>query len=134
MSIFGATKDTKLEEQVDKHGKGEEQAAGMYAALSYLAKERGLNEVAEVLFKIATDELRHAGLYAVLNGNTNQDIFGVLKKAAPIEKNAVDQLHQFAKYLRDLGLEEAAKQIDATAMDEGNHEEILVNIIEKFSN
>ena len=134
MSIFGATKDTKLEEQVDKHGKGEEQAAGMYAALSYLAKERGLNEVAEVLFKIATDELRHAGLYAVLNGNTNQDIFGVLKKAAPIEKNAVDQLHQFAKYLRDLGLEEAAKQIDATAMDEGNHGEILVNIIEKFSN
>ena len=134
MSIFGVTKGTELEEQIDTNGKGEEQGAGMYAALSYLAKERGLDDVSEVLFKIATDELRHAGLYAVLNGKANQDIFDVLKKVAPIEKNAAGKLDQFAKHLRDLGLEEVAKQIDATAMDEGNHGEILVNIIEKYSN
>jgi rubrerythrin len=72
MSIFGVTKGTEVEEQIDKNGKGEEQGVGMYAVLSYLDKERGL--------------------------------------------------------------EEAAKQFDATAMDEGNHGEILEDLIEKFSN
>ncbi|MPQ31086.1 rubrerythrin [Clostridium estertheticum] len=133
MSIYGVTKGTKFEEQVDKNGKGEEQGAGMYAGLAFLAMERGLDELSEVLLKIAVDEMRHAGIYAVLNGHTNQDIFEFLKKIAPAESNAFEKLNQFASQVREIGLEDAAKQIESIAMDERHHGELLVKLVDKES-
>ncbi|MCB2290156.1 rubrerythrin [Clostridium sp. CS001] len=132
MSIFGVIKGTELEKEVDKYWKGEEQGAGMYAALACLAKEKGLDEVYEVLMKVAADEARHAGVYAVLNGHVNEDIFDVLRTMAPLESGGVDKLNQFAKRVRDLGLEDAAKQIEAAALDEGRHGEVLKKLVEKF--
>lgn len=133
MSIYGATKGTKLEEQLDKNGKGEEQGAAMYAGLAFIAKERGLEELSETLLTIAKDEIRHAGLYAVLNGHANQDIFEVLKKIAPVESDAFEKLNQLAKIVRDMGLVDVAKQIEATAVDERRHGELLANIIDKYA-
>lgn len=133
MSIYGVTKGTEFEEQADKNGKGEEQGAGMYAGLAYLAKERGLDELSEILLKIAADEMRHAGIYAVLNGNTNEDIFEFLKKIAPAETNAFERLNQFASRVRESGLEDAAKQIEAIAVDERRHGELLTNLVNKES-
>jgi len=133
MSIYGVTKGTKFEEQIDKNGKGEEQGAGMYAGLAYLAKERGLDELSEILLKIASDEMRHAGIYAVLNGHTNEDILEFLKKIAPVESNAFEKLNQFASQMRGVGLEDAAKQIEAIALDERRHGELLTKIVDKES-
>ncbi|MBU3099513.1 MULTISPECIES: ferritin family protein [Clostridium] len=133
MSIYGVTKGTKFEEQIDKNGKGEEQGAGMYAGLAYLAKERGLDELSEVLLKIAADEMRHAGMYAVLNGHTNEDILQFLKKIAPAESNAFEKLNQFASQVREIGLEDAAKQIESIAVDERRHGELLVKLVNKAS-
>jgi len=133
MSIYGVTKGTKFEEQIDRNGKAEEQGAGMYAGLAYLAKERGLDDIAEVLLKIALDEARHAGLYAVLNGRTNKDIFEVIKKYAPGEKNAFEMLNQFASQVRDIGLDDAAKHIENMASDELHHSELLSDLIDKAS-
>lgn len=133
MSIYGVTKGTEFEEQADKNGKGEEQGAGMYAGLAYLAKERGLGELSEILLKIATDEMRHAGIYAVLNGHTNEDIFEFLKKIAPAETNAFERLNQFASKVRGSGQEDAAKQIEAIALDERRHGELLTKLVEKES-
>jgi rubrerythrin len=101
----------------------------MYAGL---AKKRGLDEVADILMKIAADEARHSGMYAVLNGHVNQDVFEVLRKIAPLESGGVEKLNEFAKRVRNLGLEEAAKQIEATALDEGRHGEMLKTLVEKF--
>ena len=136
MSILGITKGTKFEEQIGKNAKGEEQGAGMYTALALLAKEKGLDEVSEILSKIAMDEARHAGLYAVLNGNANQDIFTTLSKMAPIESAAAERLSQFAKSVSGLGSKEAteaAQQIEAVALDEARHGEILKNLVAKYS-
>ncbi|MBU3189779.1 rubrerythrin [Clostridium bowmanii] len=105
----------------------------MYAGLAYLAKERGLDEIAEVLLKISLDEARHAGLYAVLNGHTNEDIFEVIKKYAPGEKNAYEMLNQFASHVRDIGLDDAANHIKNIASDELRHSELLSNLINKGS-
>ncbi|MCB2297460.1 ferritin family protein [Clostridium tagluense] len=133
MSIFGVTKGTELEKEIDGYYKGEEQGAGMYAALACLAKERGLHEVSDVLMEVAKDEIRHSGIYAVLNGHANEDIFELLRKIAPIESAGVEKLNEFAKRVRDLGLEEAAKQIEAAASDEGRHGELLKDLVLKFS-
>ena len=95
MSNLGVTKGTQFEEQIEGLAKGEEGGASMYAALSFLAKEKGLDEVSEELTKIAIDELRHAGLYSVLNGHVSDDIFSILEKFAPIETGGLEKLQQF---------------------------------------
>ena len=132
MSILGETKGTKLEKDIDKMWKGEAQGAAMYAGLALLAKERGLEEVSEKLVKISADEARHAGLYAVLNGHVNGDIFDVLKKMEPLESNGVEKLQQFAENVRKLGMKEAAEHIESVALDEGRHGEILKDLVAKF--
>jgi len=132
MSILGITKGTELEKEIDKLRKAEEQGASMYAALAYLAKEKGLEEVSENLMKVATDEARHSGLYAVLNGNANGDIFDVLKRLEPLESNGVEKLQQFAERVRKLGMKEAAEHIESAALDEGRHGKILKDLVERF--
>lgn len=132
MSIFGVTKGTELEKEIDKMWKGEAQGAAMYAGLALLAKERGLEEVSEKLIKVSADEARHAGLYAVLNGHVNGDIFEVLKKTEPIEINGVEKLQQFAERVRKLGMKEAADHIESAALDEGRHGEILKDLVKRF--
>lgn len=132
MSIFEVTKGTELEKEIDKYWKGEEQGAAMYAALAFLAKEKGLEQVAETLYKIASDEVRHAGMYAVLNGHSNQDIFDVLKKMAKLESGGVETINGLANRVRAIGTEEAAKQIEFAACEEGHHGEILKKLVEKF--
>ncbi|WP_026881496.1 ferritin family protein [Clostridium akagii] len=133
MSIFGITKGTELEEQVDKNCIGEEKGASLYTALALLAKEGGQDEVSEALLNIAMDEARHAGLYAVLNGHSNQDIFNTLSKMSPLETAAGDRLSEFAKLAGNLGLDEAADKIQAVALDEVRHGEVLKSLVEKFS-
>lgn len=92
MNIYEVTKGTKLEKKVDIFCKAEENGAGIYAALAFLTKERGLDEVSDDLMKIAEDEIRHAGIYAVLNGHSNSNIFETLKRMSLVESNAVEKL------------------------------------------
>jgi rubrerythrin len=131
MSIFGLTKGTEFENEIEQLRKREEQGAVMYAAASYLANEQGLDEIADVLLKIALDELRHAGLYAILNGQANNDISETMKKIQPIETAAEQRISEFADRLKTIGLEvtEAVKSI---AKDEAGHGEKLKNLIVKY--
>ena len=132
MSILKLTKGTNFENEIDKNMKGEAQGALMYAAMAYLAGERGLNEVKDILMKSAVDELRHAALYSVLNGSINEDIFKTMKNILPLESAGETNLFEFAKKLRSQGFEEAAKEIESVANDEGNHSERLTYLTENF--
>lgn len=133
MSNYGVTKGTELEKTIKDLTKGEVGGATMYSALSYLAKERGLDELSDKLMQIATDELRHAGFYAVLNGEVNEDIFGTLGNMAPVESEGVQKLQEFAASVRDSGLESVSKQIESIALDEGRHGKTLEKLIKDFS-
>ena len=132
MSILKLTKGTDFENEIDKKMKGEGQGALMYAAMAYLAGERGLNEVKDILMKSAVDELRHAALYAVLNGSITEDIFNTMENILPLESAGETSLFEFAQKLRSQGLEEAAKEIESVAKDEGNHSERLTYLTENF--
>lgn len=133
MSLYGATKGTEIENLIDSNMKGEANAVVMYYALSYLAKEEGLNDLAETLEKIAQDEAKHAALYSILNGQISNDIFTVLSNIQKAESAALPRLNEFAKHIRKFGLEEVAEKIERTALDEERHGRILQDVINKKS-
>ena len=133
MSLLGVTKGTDLEEQIELYLKAESQGVVMYYGLARLATERGLHDVAEVLLKLAGDEARHAGLYAVLNGHVHQDLFAILSQAAKGEMAAKEPIKALAAKARLLGLNEVAGEIEATAEDEWHHGKVLEELVKKYA-
>ena len=134
MSLLGITKGTELEEQVEQYLKAESQGVVMYCGLARIALEKGLSDVAKVLLELAGDEARHAGLYSVLNGHIPQDILTVLSKAAKGEAAAEDKINELAQKARSLGLDEVAREIEATAKDEGRHGIVLEKLLKSHAN
>jgi rubrerythrin len=132
MSLLGITKGTEIEEDVARLAELERQGAGMYQALALLAKEQGQNDLAKGLVALAADEARHAGLYTVLNGDAQPNVFAVLRYAAEAEINSEKKLNAFAKRIRDLGLENAAKEVETAAIEEGQHGVILKELIKRY--
>ena len=125
MSLYGVTKGTELEKQIDKLLELETRAVGLYHGLVRLAKEEGLNDAADAFLRLAHDEARHAGLFTVLNARVHQDIFAVLGPVAQAESNAVKDIRALAQKARNLGLDEAAREIEVVAEDEGRHGQAL---------
>lgn len=132
MSLFGVTKGTKLEKQVDELLAIETRAVGLYHGLAVLAKDKGLTDIAETLLKLADDEARHAGLYAVLNAHVPQDVFAMITPVADIESNSVKDIKAFAQQVRELGLDKAAKEIEIVADDEDRHGQALQELVKKY--
>lgn len=129
MSLFGITKGTTLEDQVEQYLKAETQGVVMYCALARLAAEQGFVDIAAALGDLAGDEARHAGLYAVLNGHAPQDLLEVLGRFAQLENAAQDKIDAFAQQAHTLGLHQAAAAIAATAEDEVRHGKVLEDLL-----
>lgn len=131
MSLLGVLKGTELEKHAGQYLEAEMRGVAMYYALAYLANEKGNTVLAKTLEKIANDEARHAGLYSVLNGQVQEDIFTTLAQFATLESNAVVRIQEFAEKVRGLGLEQAAQEIEAAAKDEGRHGVLLEALVKE---
>lgn len=133
MSLYGVTKGTKLEKQVDELLSIETRAVGLYYGLAMLAKDQGLNDVADALLNLADDEARHAGLYTVLNAHVPPDVFAMITPVADIESNSVKDIKVFAQQVREMGLDTAAQEIEFVADDEERHGQVLQELVKKYA-
>lgn len=129
MNLLGSIKGTELEEMINKLITGEAMAAGMYFALSHIAKEQGNDKVATLLAKIGADEARHSGLYSVLSGKVDEDIFTLLPMFLKEEQNAVLTIGALADKAQELKMNEVAQLIKDAAKDEEAHAKALENIL-----
>ena len=68
MSLNGIAKGTELESLMKNMMQAEANGTMMYYALAQLAREQGLDDVAEGFITAANEEAVHAGFYAVLSG------------------------------------------------------------------
>ena len=132
MSLIGLTKGTDLEEKIAEMWKGEAMGAAAYHALAIVAEDKGLSELAKDLREIATDEARHGGLYAALNGHASENLRDTLLAMSNGELSAGEKIKELSKAASDLGLEDAAKAINAAAEDENRHGKVLKKLVEKY--
>ena len=133
MSLYGVTKGTDLEKDIEHIMHLEENGVSTYYAIARIAAEKGLNDLADELRKIAADEAEHAGLYAMMNGVVSDDIFSLLSRMAEGETAGEKAIEGFAQRVREAGLEDAAQAIRAAGVDEGRHGTRLKELIEKYS-
>lgn len=133
MSLHGITKGTQFEQISEMLAKGEACGTMMYYALARLAKEQGLDDVAEDFIQAANQEAVHAGFYATLNGKFPQNFWKLVRGLMAAEYHGDTAIKTLADKFRAAGLAEAADEMEIFAKQEGHHGELLKNILEKHA-
>ena len=131
-SIHGLTKGTELEPMIKAIAQAEANGTMMYYALARLAREQGLDEVAEKFIEAANQEAVHAGFYATLNGKYPKNFWGMVATLAKAETAGEAQVKAMADKVRAAGFTAAADEMEIFAKQEGHHGVILTEIIEKY--
>lgn len=131
-SLHGLTKGTELEPLIKNVMQAEANGTMMYYALARLAKEQGLDEVAEKFIESANQEAVHAGFYATLNGKYPQDFWKLVETVKNAEYSGEAQVLAMAQKVRKAGLNEAADEMEIFAKQEWHHGEILEEILKKY--
>jgi len=133
MSLHGLTKGTPLEKAVGALAQGEANGVMMYYALAQLAKEKGMDDVAETLIQSANQEAVHAGFYATLNGKYPQDFWALLEIIKKAEYSGQQQIKELADKVRAAGFAEAADQMEIFAKQEYHHGEVIDELLKKYN-
>ena len=115
MSLNGITKGTEFEDMMKRLMQAEANGVMMYCALAQLAREQGLEDVAEGFVAVANEEAVHAGFYAVLNGKYPSDFWGLVRAVQKAEENGEAQVKAIADKVRAAGFAEAADQMEIFA-------------------
>ena len=132
MSLNGITKGTEFEDMMKRLMQAEANGVMMYYALAQLAREQGLEDVAEGFIAAANEEAVHAGFYAVLNGKYPSDFWGLVRTVQKAEANGEAKVKAIADKVRAAGFAEAADQMDVFARQEGGHGVRLQAMLDKY--
>ena len=132
-SIHGLAKGTDLEPTIAAIAQGEANGVMMYYALARLAKEQGLNEVANAFIESANQEAVHAGFYATLVGKYPKNFWALVEgiKAAEIKGEA--SVKALADKVRAAGFATAADEMEIFAKQEGHHGVVIDELLKKYA-
>ncbi len=131
-SIYGQVKGTSLEKTAEMMALCEAKGMMMYYALARLAREQGMDDVAEKFIKAANQEANHAGFYAVFSGMYPKDFWGLVNGLQKAETAAEASLMKQAARLREVGLDDAAAEVEVFAKQEGHHGVLLQELLDKY--
>ena len=132
-SLHGLTKGTELEPMIKTVMMAEANGTMMYYALARLAKEQGMDDVANTLIESANQEAVHAGFYATLNGKYPKDFWQLLETVKKAEIAGEKQVKEMADKVRAAGFAAAADQMEIFAKQEGHHGEVIDEIFKKYN-
>ena len=132
-SLHGIAKGTSLEKITEMMALGEAKGTMMYYALARLAREQGMDDVAEKFIEAANQEANHAGFYAVLNGMYPKDFWGLVNGLQKAEAAGEAALMKQAARLREEGFDDAAAEVEVFAKQEGHHGVLLQELLDKYN-
>ncbi len=131
-SLHGLTKGTELEPMIKAVMQAEANGTMMYYALARLAKEQGMDDVAETLIRSANQEAVHAGFYSVLNGKYPKDFWALLETVKKAEIAGEAQVKEMAEKVRAAGFAAAADEMEIFAKQEGHHGVVIEEMQKKY--
>ena len=114
---------TKTEKNLQAAFAGESQARNKYTYFSQIAKNDGLDKIAEIFSKTANNEENHAKMWFRELGGLNSTNENLSAAADGENYEWTDMYVQFAKDAEEEGFTELAKKFRAVAEIEKRHEE-----------
>ena len=126
-------KGTDLQPAMAAIAQAEANGVMMYYALARLAKEQGLNDVAQTFIELANQEAVHAGFYAVLNGKVQKDFWQFVAGVAKAEYKGEESVKALADKVRAAGFTAAADEMEIFAKQEGHHGVVIDELLKKYA-
>ncbi|MGL6194098.1 MAG: rubrerythrin family protein [Thermoguttaceae bacterium] len=124
-------KGTKTEANLTKAFIGESQARNKYTYYSDLAREQGLDKIAEIFEETANNEMVHARIwFRLLHGGKVPETITNLKDAITGEHSEWTEMYaKMASEAREEGFEKIAILFEAVSRIEMRHEERYVALL-----
>ncbi len=112
---------------------GETRGSELYFVLIYLAREKGLDDLAEAMLKNACEDSLHGGMYGAMLGQGKEADAEFWKQVVGLyrlEANAEAGLRKMAGEMRAAGEEELAACVESTIEEENEHARRLKAVFE----
>ncbi len=124
MTMYNYAERSKFADKIRQMENAETKGSELYFVLCWLAREKGLDDLAEAMLKNACEDSLHGGMYGAMLGKGKESEDELWKQAVrmyKLEASAQDGLQKIADEMRAAGEEELAGCVEATIEEENEH-------------
>lgn len=128
MSMHNYAQTSKFADTIKKMHGAEVNGSGLYFVLIYLAKEKGLHDLADAMLKNACEDALHGGMYGAMLGKgkeADDEFWRQVVKLYKLEASAGESLRALADDIRAGGEPKLAECVESTIVEEQTHAERL---------
>lgn len=124
MTMHNYAAGSKYAGKIKQMHSAETGGSQLYFVLAFLAKEKGLDDLADAMLKNAMEDSLHGGMYGAMLGKGREDDASFWKQVVNLyrlEAGAQEPLQAMADEVRAGGEEELARAIESTIGEELEH-------------
>ncbi len=124
MTMHNYAASSKFADKIKQMHSAETSGSQLYFVLAFLAKEKGLEDLAEAMLENAMEDSLHGGMYGAMLGKGREDDASFWKQVINLyrlEAGAGEPLRAMAGEVRAGGEEELARCIESTIGEELEH-------------
>ena len=128
MPMYNYAKHSKFADKIRQMQAAETNGSELYFVLVYLAKEKGLHDLADAMLKNACEDSQHGGMYGAMLGKgkeSEEELWRQAVKLYKLEASAEDSLRKLADEIRAGGEPDLAACVESTIAEENEHAQRL---------
>ncbi len=133
MTMYNYAENSQFADFIKKMHEGERNGSELYFVLIYLAREKGYDDLAEVMLRNACEDAMHGGMYGVMLGRGNVDdekFWRQVVNLYKLEASAQESLGKIVDEVRAAGEDRLADCIAGTIPEENEHAVRLAKVFE----
>lgn len=128
MTMHNYAQHSKYADKIRQMQTAEINGSELYFVLVYLAREKGLNDLADAMLKNACEDALHGGMYGAMLGKgkeSEEELWRQAVRLYKLEASAQDSLRKLADEIRGGGEPELADRVESTIAEENEHAQRL---------
>ncbi|WP_297670097.1 hypothetical protein [uncultured Desulfovibrio sp.] len=128
MTMHNYAQHSKFADKIRQMQAAETNGSELYFVLIYLAREKGLHDLADAMLKNACEDSLHGGMYGAMLGKGKESEEELWKQAVRLyrlEASAEGSLRKLADEIRAAGEPELADCVESTIAEENEHAQRL---------
>ncbi|MBQ9406638.1 MAG: hypothetical protein IJU37_07900 [Desulfovibrio sp.] len=134
MTMYDYAQQSKFADKIKQMHAAETNGSELYFVLIYLAREKGLHDLAEAMLQNACEDALHGGMYGAMLGKGKEqedELWQQVVRLYKLEAAAQDKLHMLADEIRAAGEGALADCVESTIVEENTHAQRLKDVFEK---
>lgn len=128
MTMHNYAQHSKFADKIRQMQAAETNGSELYFVLVYLAREKGLHDLADAMLKNACEDSQHGGMYGAMLGKgkeSEEELWRQAVRLYKLEASAQDSLRKLADEIREGGEPDLADCVESTIAEENEHAQRL---------